>query len=64
MWPCDRDLVTRAFLREKLSQPQFFKDLTRKQLFRGVLFVQVQYFKTGIRYGLEILRQHGKRIKT
>ena len=30
MWSCDQSLVTVAFLREKLSQPQFYKVLTRK----------------------------------
>ena len=30
---CDQSLVTVAFLWEKLSQPQFYKDLTRKTTF-------------------------------
>ena len=30
---CDQSLVTVAFLWEKLSQPQFYKDLTRKTAF-------------------------------
>ena len=30
MWLCDQSLVTIAFLREKLSQPQFSKALTKK----------------------------------
>ena len=30
---CDQSLVTAAFLWEKLSQPQFYKDLTRKTTF-------------------------------
>ena len=35
---CDQSLVTLAFLREKLSQPQFYKDFTRKTAFlRGGL---------------------------
>ena len=33
MCPCDQSLVTLAFLWEKLSQPQFYKDLTRKTAF-------------------------------
>ena len=33
-------------------------------LFWGVVLVQVQYFGTGTRYGLEILHQYGKRVKT
>ena len=30
---CDQSLITAAFLREKLSQPQFYKELTRKTAF-------------------------------
>ena len=33
MRSCDQSLVTVAFLWEKLSQPQFYKDLTRKTAF-------------------------------
>ena len=33
MCSCDQSLVTLAFLCEKLSQPQFYKDLTRKNHF-------------------------------
>ena len=33
MWSCDQSLVTVAFLSEKLSEPQFYKDLTRKTAF-------------------------------
>ena len=33
MWSCDQGLVTLAFLREKLSKSQFYKDLTRKPAF-------------------------------
>ena len=33
MWSCDQSLVTLAFLSEKLSTPQFSKDLTRKTTF-------------------------------
>ena len=33
MCSCDQNLVTVAFLWEKLSQPQFYKDLTRKTAF-------------------------------
>ena len=39
MCPCDQSLVTLAFLWEKLSQPQFYKDLTRKtNFFEGWLW--------------------------
>ena len=33
MWSCVQNLVTLAFLREKLSKLQFYKDLTRKTYF-------------------------------
>ena len=50
MCPCDQSLVTLAFLEEKLSQPTFCKNLTRKIAFLGVVLVQVQKFGTGTRY--------------
>ena len=33
MWSCDQSLIILAFLWEKLSSPQFYKDLTRKTAF-------------------------------
>ena len=33
MCSCDQSLVTAALLWKKLSQPQFYKDLTRKNIF-------------------------------
>ena len=33
MCSCDQSLVTVGFLREKISQPQFYKDFTRKTSF-------------------------------
>ena len=33
MYSCDQSLVTVAFLWQKLSQPQFYKDLTKKTAF-------------------------------
>ena len=41
MCSCDQSLVTAAFLREKLSQPQFYKDLTRKT----TIFERQPWFK-------------------
>ena len=49
MYSRDQSLVTAAFLWEKLSQLQFYKDLTRKPLF--------------LRSGLDILHQCGKKVK-
>ena len=38
MWSWNQSLVTAAFISEKLSEPQFYKDLTRKTTFlRGGL---------------------------
>ena len=36
----------------------------KKQYFWGVLLTEVQYFRSGSRYGLEILHQCSKRVKT
>ena len=33
MWSCDQSLVTLAILWQKLSKPQFYKDLARKNAF-------------------------------
>ena len=41
---------------------QFYKDLTRKNFFRGLLLIQV-LLRPGTRYGLEILHLCGKRVK-
>ena len=41
MCSCDQSLVTVAFLWEKLSQPQFYKDLARKTAF----FEEWSWFK-------------------
>ena len=35
MCSCDQSLATVAFVWEKLSQPQFYKDLTRETAFLG-----------------------------
>ena len=58
-------MVTVEFLWEKLSQPQFRKDLTRKTaFFRGLVLLQIPWFGTGIRCKLEFLHQCGKKVKT
>ena len=36
MWSCDQNLVSLVFLWDKLSKPQFYKDLTKKNtIFEG-----------------------------
>ena len=62
MCSCDQSLVTLAFLREKLSQPQFYKDLPRKTTF----FERWSWFKfnnLGVELGTN-LHQCGKSVKT
>ena len=64
MWSCDQSLVTPAFLQEKLSQPQYYKDLARRTNFlRGALGSSSIAWDWH-RYGLEILHQCGKRVKS
>ena len=58
--PGDQSLVTLAFKWEKLSLPQFYKDLIKKiNFFWWLLLFQVQLLGSGFRYGLEILQQCG-----
>ena len=58
MWSCDQNLVTLAFLCDKLSLPQFYKDLTRKtNFFSEVVLVQENWLRVAfclpaIRVGL------------
>ena len=66
IWSCRQGLVTVAFLWwEKLSQPQFYKDLTRKTIFseRCSSLGSSWMFGTGNRYGLEILLQFCRSVK-
>ena len=63
MCSCDQSLVTVAFLWDKLSQPQFYKDLARRTAF----FEWWSWFRLnnlGLPLKLEILHQCGKRVKT
>ena len=41
IWSYDQSLLTLSFLREKVSWPQFYKDLTRKTILWGGVLVQV-----------------------
>ena len=58
MWSCDQRLAILAFLWEKLSWFQFYKDLTGKNAFWGVVLVQVLgtnlKFCTSIEKGLKV----------
>ena len=40
MWSCDQRLIILGFLCEKLSYPQFYKDLTRK-----IILIKMTYFE-------------------
>ena len=42
MGSCDQNLITLTFLGEKLSKPQFYKDLIRKKTFWEVVLIQIQ----------------------
>ena len=42
MGSCDQNLITLTFLAEKLSKPQFYKDLIRKKTFWEVVLIQIQ----------------------
>ena len=42
MGSCDQNLITLIFLGEKLSKPQFYKDLIRKKTFWEVVLIQIQ----------------------
>ena len=67
MWSCDQSLLTLAFLWEKLSQLELYKDLTRKTTFlrvcpgsssiiwnRGLTLVMVLKFYTSVAKWLKI----------
>ena len=65
MWSCDQSLATLAFLRETLSKPQFYKDLTKKTAF----FEAWPWFKfnnlgLALVMALKFLHQSGERVKT
>ena len=63
MWSRDSNLVFLAFLWEKLSLLQIYKNVTKRRFFWGVVLVQVQYFGTGTRHDCELLQQYGRRVK-
>ena len=63
MCPYDQSLVTLAFLWEKLSQPQFCKDLTRKNTFLGVVLVQAQYLGLALGTNLKFYTTVAKVLK-
>ena len=59
----DKSLVTVAFLWQKLSKPQFYKDLTiETAFFEGWSWFSFNNLWTGTRYKLEILHQCNKRV--
>ena len=63
--PCDQGLVIPAFLGEKLSWPQFDKDLTRKtNIFKGHSWLKFSDLRLTLVVAFKILHQCDKRIKT
>ena len=63
MCSCDQGLVTVAFLWEKLSQLQFYKDLTWKTAFLGVVLVQIQYMGLTLVTNLKFYTSVAKGLK-
>ena len=64
MWSCDQSLVTVAFLREKLSQPQFYKVLTRKiEFFDGWSWFKFNNFELALGTKLKFYTSVEKGLK-
>ena len=62
MWPkLDNSSIS---LRQVIITLNFVRIWPEKTYFWGVILVQVQLFGAGTSYGLKILHQFGKRIKT
>ena len=65
MCSCDQSLETVAFLRQNLSQPQFYKDFTRKiAFFEGWSWFKFINLGLALGINLKLLRQCGKSIKS
>ena len=64
MWPCDQSLLAVAFLWEKLSKPQFYKDLAKKTIFFEV-WSRFKFNNLGLALGmaLNIYTSVGKGLK-
>ena len=64
MCSCDQILVTLAFLREKLLQPQFYKDLTRKTtFFEGWSWFKFNNLGLALGANLKVYTSVAKRLK-
>ena len=63
MCSCDQSLVTLAFLWEKLSQPQFYKDLTRKTAFLRGGLGSSSIIRLGLGTNLKLYTSVGKGLK-
>ena len=61
---CDQSLVTLAFLWEKLSQPQCYKDLTRKTaFFEGWPWFKFNNYGLALGINLKVYTSVGKGLK-
>ena len=61
---CDQSLVTQAFLWKKLSQPQFYKDLTKKPIFfKGWSWPKFNNLGLALGINLKIYTSKEKRLK-
>ena len=64
MRSCDQSLVTLAFIWEKLSQPQFYKDLTRKTaFFEGWSWFKFNNLELVLGTSLKFYTSMAKRLK-
>ena len=64
MCSCDQSLITAAFLSEKLSQPQFFKDLTKKTaFFEGWSWFKFNNFGLALPTNLKVYTSVAKGLK-
>ena len=64
MWSCDQSSVTAAFLWEKLSEPQFYKDLPKKNnFFEGWSWLKFNNLRLALGTNLEFYTSVAKGLK-
>ena len=64
-WSCDQSLVALAFLRKKLSKPQFYKDLSRKNtFFEGWSWFKFSNLRLAMVMILKFYTSMAKRVET
>ena len=64
MWLCDQILVTLTFIWEKLSQPQCYNNLTRKNIFyEGWSWLKMNYLGMALGMALKFYTNVAKEVK-